>query len=87
MRVLIFSTIRFEAFLILRIIQRDIFKNVHTAWRKVSVVLVGFQWNLNFLDRFPINQQIWHVTRISPVAAELFHADGQADGWTDGRTG
>ena len=80
----IFSTIIFEAFLILRIIQREIIKNVHTAWCEVPVVFVGFQWNLNFLDTFPKNQQIWNVMKIRPVGAELFHADGQAGGRTNG---
>jgi hypothetical protein len=40
-----------EAFLILRRVHRDII-NVHRTVCKVSVVRVGFYWNVNFLDSF-----------------------------------
>jgi hypothetical protein len=34
---------------------------------------------LNFLDRFSKNHQISNLIKTFPVAAELFHADGQTD--------
>jgi hypothetical protein len=42
----------FEKFLILRINQRDIVINVATSSCKVPVIIVGFEWTLNFLDTF-----------------------------------
>jgi len=34
---------------------------------------------LNFLDRFSKNNQISNFTKIRPVGAELFHADGRTN--------
>jgi len=34
---------------------------------------------LNFLGRFSKNIQTSNITKIRPVGAELFHADGYAD--------
>jgi hypothetical protein len=34
---------------------------------------------LNFLDRFSKKNQISNFTKIRPVEAELFHADGRTD--------
>ena len=69
----------FETFLILRIIQRDIFINVKMSSRKVPVIRLGFSWNLNFLDKFSKKTQLSNFIKIRPVVAELFHADGQTD--------
>jgi hypothetical protein len=43
------------------------------------VILVRFQWKLNFLHRFSKNPQISNLTKILPVEAELFHVDRQTD--------
>ena len=40
-----------KTFLILRRIQQYIITNVHSASRKVTVILVGFEWHSNFFDR------------------------------------
>ena len=53
--------------------------NVRRSSCKVPVVLVGFLWNLNFLDRLSQNTQISNFTHIRPVGAELFHADGRTE--------
>jgi hypothetical protein len=38
---------------------------------------------LNFLNIFSKNKQTSNFTKIRPVAAELFHADGRTEGHTD----
>jgi hypothetical protein len=43
------------------------------------VILVQFQWNLNFPHRLSENTEIWNFMKIHPVRAELFHADRRAD--------
>ena len=67
-----------ETCLILRRIQRDII-NVHTSSYKVPVIIAGFQWYLNFTDRFSKNTEISYLIKIRPVEAELFPVDGQTD--------
>ena len=71
-----------KIFLILRIIQRDIIINVNTSAREVIAILVGFQRDLNFLDRFLKNNQISDFIKILSMGAELFQVKRQADGQT-----
>ena len=69
----IFST----TFLISRIIRRDIVMNVKTSSCEVNIILVGFEWHLNFLDGFSKKVQISNFIKIRTVRAELVHAGGQ----------
>jgi hypothetical protein len=69
----------FKIFLILRKTRGDIVINVKTSSCKAPIILVGFQWNLNFLDRFSKKKgSILDFIKIRPVGAE-FHADGRTD--------
>ena len=45
---------------------------------KVPVILVKFERNLYFIDRFSENNQISHFTKIRPVGA-VFYADEKTD--------
>jgi hypothetical protein len=63
-----------EKFLILRRNVRDMIKNVYWSSRKVPLIVVRFQWDLIFLDRFPKNTQISTLIKICPVSAKLFPA-------------
>jgi len=56
--VLIFFTILSETFLIRRRTERDMIENVYLSSCKVSLILVKFHWNVNFLVRFSTNNQI-----------------------------
>jgi hypothetical protein len=75
MCVLIFSTTFVSKFLILKRIQRFIIINLHKSLRKVTVILVGFQWKFNFLDIISKNHQISNFMKICPLGAQLFHAN------------
>jgi hypothetical protein len=57
--------------------------SVHWSSCVVSVILVRFEWNLNFLDRFSKSIQIWNFMEMRPMGTELFLADGRTDGQTD----
>ena len=68
-----------EIFLIPGRIKRHLNKNIYWFSCKVSNILVRFQWNLNFLDRFSRNNQIPNLMKTRPVGAELFHSDRRTD--------
>jgi hypothetical protein len=73
MCVLIFSPILSARVLILRRIQRHITINVYRSSCKVPVVLVIFQWNLNFFHTWSKNTHISSLMKIRPMGAELLH--------------
>ena len=79
MCVLIFSKLSSEAFLILRITDRDVIRNVYWSSRKLPVILVRFWLNLHFRYIFSKNTQISNFTKIRQVGAEFFQADGRTD--------
>jgi hypothetical protein len=68
-----------ETFLTLGRIERDLIKNVYWSSCKVQVILVRFQWNLNFRDSFSKNIRLSNFLDVRPVGAELFHADRRTD--------
>jgi hypothetical protein len=72
---LIFSAALFETFFIIRIIKRDIVINVKTY----PLFLSDFN-EINFLGRFSKKADVSNLIKISPVGAELFHADRRTDG-------
>jgi len=49
----------------------------------VPVISVRLQSNFDFLDTVSKNTQVSNFTKIRPVGAELFHADGRTDGQTN----
>ena len=73
-----------ETFLILWRIQRDMIIKVHMSSCKVHIILVKYQWNVNFLDIFSKNPEISNLETPS-VGVELLHVDGQTDRKTDMR--
>jgi len=52
MGVSIYSTPFLKSFLIFRRIQQYTIIDMHISSCKVSFILVGFQWNLKYFDRF-----------------------------------
>jgi hypothetical protein len=50
---------------------------------KYQLPLSDFNETWKFLDRFSKNTQMLNFTKIRPVGAELFHADGRTDRQTD----
>jgi len=76
---LFLSKLLSETFLILRITERGMIKNVYWSAYKVAVIIARFQWSSNFLYKFSKNTQISNFTKICPVGAELFHVNGRTD--------
>ena len=68
-----------ERFFVLRRFKRDMIKNVYWSSCKVSIILVRFYWNLNFLKHIFENFQISNFMKICPVRAKFSHADGRMD--------
>ena len=85
MCVLSLSKLLSETFIILRSIQQNII-NPQPPSCKVSVFLVKFKRNLNFLDIFSKHTQMSNFMTIRPVGAEFFHADRQRDSQIKRRT-
>jgi len=74
-----------ETFLILRRNELDMVNNVYWCLCKVPVVIVWFEWNLNYLERFSKNHQIsWKFIQREPNCS--MRTDGRTDGRTNGRT-
>jgi hypothetical protein len=66
-----------EKYIILRRNKRDIIVHVHRSSYQTSFSYLIFM-KLDFLERFfEKNTKTLNFTKISPVAAELFHADRQ----------
>ena len=83
MSVLTFPTILSKIFPTLRIIQLCFVINVETSSCEVPVLRVRLYWNLNFLNRFSQEARILNFIKIRAGGAELFHADGQTDGYDE----
>jgi hypothetical protein len=71
-----------EIFFILRRMERDMIETFVTGLhvKYSNVILVRFEWNLNFLDRFKKNTEISNSMKILLVTTELFHTDRRTDG-------
>jgi hypothetical protein len=83
-----------QIFFTLRRIDRDIIKNVPTSSCKVTVTLIRFLWNLNFLDRFSkkknsnitCHENLSSWSRDSPWTRADTQADGQTDRHNEGNS-
>jgi len=55
--------------------ERHRIENVYWSSCKVPFILVRYQRNLGFLNRFSKNTQIWNLMKMRPVGVEFFHTD------------
>jgi len=67
-----------ETFTILTATELDIIITVRCSSCDVTVILVRFQRNFNFLDRFSKNSN-YKFNENPPAEAELFYAGGRTD--------
>ena len=81
MCVQIFSTDFIWKILILRS-EENVIKNVYWSSCKVPVILLRFDWNMNFLNRFWENTEIW-ISWKSLLRDQS--CSMQTDEWTDGQ--
>ena len=65
-----------EIFIVLRRIHKC---TVHRSSCKVLFILIIFEGNLNFFDRFSTNTQMLNLIKILLLGAEVLYADGRAD--------
>ena len=82
MRVLIFSRIFTQPFLILRRIQRDILTDIQKYSRKIPFISIKLWSNVNFFGRCSKSLQIFNFVKIRPVGAGVFEAE-RTGRWTD----
>jgi len=68
-----------EKSLIIRRVERDISVNVNTFLYKVPVIIVRFQWNLDFVEGPSKNTQMSNSIKTPRLKIELHYADGRMD--------
>jgi hypothetical protein len=68
-----------KTFLILRIIERCLTKNIVVLRIKCPLLLSDFNETWIFSTDFRKTRQIWNFMKIRPEGAELFQADGRTD--------
>ena len=81
--VLIFIPLLSEIFLIPRRMQRDIIINIHKSLCKGLIILVIFEWKLNFRESFSTNIQISNIIKICQWGPSCSHADRRTETGTD----
>ena len=82
-----FSTNLSETFFVLSRTEPDMIEILFRSSRKVRVIIVRFELNLNFIDRFSKYSPITNFMKILAVGAELFHADRQTDRHDEANSG
>ena len=74
-----------EIILILRRVRKYVIINVYRFSCKVTCILVRLSWILNFFDRFSKITPMCNFIKIRPMGPEMFYADRERNGKTDGR--